>query len=70
MKKTLLVLIIGLVTATSCKKDKIDCWDCYDYSGNLIQTSCGTSEQDAFNNSGNINGVHDINTFRQFCHKK
>ncbi|MBK7883027.1 MAG: hypothetical protein IPJ81_03845 [Chitinophagaceae bacterium] len=71
MKKTLFGLICIIALSTSCKKtDTGGCWQCEDNQGNLLQSVCGDSEQDAFNKSGNVNGTHTIENFRQYCKKK
>lgn len=72
MKKIIFTLAI-LFTLSSCKKDNVNstqCWKCYDQQNNFLQESCGENEQDAFNKSGSIEGVHDISKFRQRCHKE
>ena len=58
-----------LIVFNSCKKDTA-CYECTDPQGNDIGTVCGTDEQDAFNNSGIINGTHNIDNFRKYCKKK
>ena len=69
MKKTISLVSLLLVVLISCKKDAV-CYVCKDAAGNYLQESCGKDEQDAFDNSGLIEGVHDINKFRQRCSKK
>jgi len=71
-KMKALFLLLALVSLTvSCKKtDESGCWECKDALGNPLQTICADNEQEAFDNSGTIGGTHDINTFRQYCHKK
>jgi len=70
MKKLILIMFVASL-ASGCKKaDTGGCWECKDAQGNPVNTICADSEQDAFNNSGNINGVHDLSTFRQYCQKK
>ena len=69
MKRTLILTSV-LIIFISCKKEGSVCYVCKDASGNYLQESCGKDEQDAFDNSGIIEGVHDINKFRQRCSKK
>ena len=70
MKKIFLILSLILFIVTGCKKEEEVCYECKDAAGNYLQESCGKDEQDAFDNSGVIEGVHDINKFRQRCGKK
>lgn len=70
MKKIIFLLMIVIMAISCNKADTGGCWECTDAQGNALETVCGSSEQEAFNNSGTIAGSHDINTFRQFCHKK
>ena len=72
MKKSLLGFICIIATIVSCKKTDTDaagCWQCYDNQGSQLGSYCGNSQEDAFNKSGNINGVHDISNYREFCPK-
>ena len=55
---------------TSCRKEGEVCYECRDAQGTYLNDVCGKDEQDAFDNSGIINGVHNINIFRQYCLKK
>jgi hypothetical protein len=71
MRKLFILLSLILIISLGCKKnDTPGCWKCVDASGNYLQDVCGENEQDAFDKSGIIGGVHDINVFRQYCHKK
>ena len=70
MKRIIFLLSLILLILTACKKDGEVCYECRDALGNYLQESCGKDEQDAFDNSGVIEGVHDINKFRQRCSKK
>ena len=72
MKKIIYLIIFVLLSSTGCKKtsDTSGCWQCKDAVGNDLQEVCGDNEQDAFNKSGIIGGVHTIESFRLYCHKK
>jgi len=70
MKKILLILFVILIVIQACKKEGDVCYECKDAQGNYLQDACGKDEQDAFDHSGIIEGVHDINKFRQRCTKK
>ena len=70
MKKSIFLISFVLLASTGCKKDSQACYECKDAVGNSLQEVCGKNEQDAFDNSGIIEGVHDINKFRERCHKK
>lgn len=70
MKKIITLISLSLIGFTSCKKEPNVCYECKDQSGNFLNEVCGKDEQDAFNKSGIIEGVHNINKFRERCHKK
>lgn len=70
MKRFFIILVLGIVFCSCKKTDTSGCWECKDAAGNSLQTVCGDNEQEAFDKSGVIGGVHDINTFRQYCKKK
>ena len=72
MKKYIFLISFILLVSTGCKKDSNTpgCWQCKDALGNDLQEVCGDNEQDAFNKSGIIGGVHTIENFRTYCHKK
>jgi hypothetical protein len=70
MKKSLLLLFVILIAISACKKEGEVCYECIDAQGNYLQNVCGKNEQEAFDKSGVIGGVHDINVFRQYCKKK
>lgn len=68
----LLTIIISIFC--SCKKDDAAsnntvCYTCYDDANNFVQLSCGANEQQAFEASAVINGVHTIENFRKHCRK-
>ena len=71
MKKIIVLISFVLLVSTGCKKsDTAGCWQCKDAVGSDLGEVCGNNEQDAFNKSGIIGGVHTIETFRIYCHKK
>jgi hypothetical protein len=72
MKKIIFLLSFILLILTACKKTNENqvCYECKDASGNYLETDCGKNEQEAFDKSGVIGGVHDITVFRQWCKKK
>ncbi|MEP7256578.1 MAG: hypothetical protein ABI666_12435 [Ferruginibacter sp.] len=70
MRKFIFLISLVLLTSTGCKKEGQVCYICSDALGNPLQETCGKNEQDAFDHSGLIEGVHDIDKFRQRCHKK
>ena len=70
MKKIILLLSFILFMSIACKKEGEVCYKCTDAFGNDLQVVCGKDEQDAFDHSGIIEGIHDINVFRQRCKKK
>jgi len=70
VKVSIMIVLALIIILSGCKKDKGGCWDCKDAQGVFLQTVCADSEKEAFNNSGIINGTHDINTFRTFCKKQ
>jgi len=70
MKKKFTLIGLIIVILISCKKETQVCYECRDGLGNYLQEVCGKDEQDAFNKSGMIEGVHDLNKFRERCHEK
>lgn len=71
MKKVFILLLSASLFTTSCKKENTSgCWVCQDDIGNYLQTTCGDNEQDAFNKSGMLNGIHTYDNFKQHCHKQ
>ena len=70
MQKISLLISFSLLVLSGCKKESNVCYECRDALGNYLQEVCGKDEQDAFDNSGLIEGVHDINKFKQRCQKK
>jgi len=70
MKTKIFLLSFIFIMSTGCKKEIEVCYECRDSLGNYLQDVCGKDEQDAFDQSGVIEGVHDINKFRQRCQKK
>jgi hypothetical protein len=71
--KWILIGLISLVifSMSSCTKDQAGsgCWTCIDNTGTTLQVICAGSEQEAFEKSGLINGVHTIANFRNHCSK-
>ena len=71
MRKLLIFVLIS-VAVISCKKSSDNqasqvCYDCRDFSGNLLNSVCGSSEDDAYNIAygSHING-DTINTKQKF----
>lgn len=72
MKKIILLVSMCLLLF-SCKKEPPavtpGCWTCIDNTGNMLHVICAENEQDAFDASGLINGVHTLQNFRNHCSK-
>ncbi len=70
MKKILFLAIVSITIFSSCKKDIPGCWTCTDSLGNTIDQACGTSEQNAYDNSDIKASGESIDYFRQHCVKQ
>ena len=70
MKKLLFFAIVAMAIFSSCKKDIPGCWSCTDSLGNNIDYACGTSEQNAYDNSDIKTSGESIDFFRQHCVKQ
>ena len=70
MKKLLFLAVIAITTLSSCDKIIPGCWTCTDSLGNDLGDACGTSEQNAYDNSDIKAAGGSLSDFQRYCRKQ